>query len=518
MPDEVTNDTEKQQLKAQNELLKRENELLKEKIDLLIRRLFGVKSEKLDPGQLELLLSQAEEGTGLGKAEASAPTEAEPIVEKFKATLKDQRKTEHRERWPKDLPVVEEILEPEEVKANPALFRFIGQEVSETLDYEPARFLRRRIVRRKYVHRIQIDQAPIIAALPESLQERCVAAPGLLAQLVVSKFCDHLPLYRQEQIYWNRHRVWLPRASQARWMGLCAQWLYPVYQQIKSSIMNGRYIQVDETPIRYLDPGNGKCAQGYLWVAGQPGGDVIFDWHTTRAATCLQKLVPLDFNGTLQCDGYTAYDRFASLRAQEGKPLTLAGCFAHVRRGFLEALDQAPKQAGWILLQIGHLYRIERKLRRQNAGAQLRQADRASQSRMIYARIHRVLERWQRSGRILPQSSLGKAISYALGQWQSLEVYLKDGTIEIDNNLVENAIRPTALGKKNWLFFGDADAGRRSAVLYTIVECCRRRGLDPYAYLRDLLTRLPTLTNWQIKGVTPQAWAKAKITAVPKVA
>ena len=137
---------------------------------------------------------------------------------------------------------------------------------------------------------------------------------------------------------------------------------------------------------------------------------------------------------------------------------------------------------------------------------------------MIYARIHRVLKRWQRSGRILPQSGLGKAISYALGQWDSLEVYLKDGTIEIDNNLVENAIRPTALGKKNWLFFGDAQAGNRSAVLYTIVECCRRRGVEPFAYLRDLLTRLPTLTNWQIKDVTPQAWAKAKITAVPKVA
>src|SRR5260370_26816699 len=121
--------------------------------------------------------------------------------------------------------------------------------------------------------------------------------------------------------------------------------------------------------------------------------------------------------------------------------------FAHVRRGFFEALDQSPKQAGWVLLQMGHLYGIERKLRCQGAGAELRQADRASQSRMIYARIHRVLERWQRSGRILPQSSFGKAISYALGQWESLEVYLKDGTIEIDNNLVENAIRPTALGK-----------------------------------------------------------------------
>src|SRR5882757_3572945 len=183
-----------------------------------------------------------------------------------------------------------------------------------------------------------------------------------------------------------------------------------------------------------------------------------------------------------------------------------------------EALDQAPKQAGWILLQIGHLYRIERKLRRQNAGAQLRQADRASQSRMIYARIHRVLERWQRSGRILPQSSLGKAISYALGQWQSLEVYLKDGTIEIDNNLVENAIRPTALGKKNWLFFGDAQAGNRSAVIYSIIESCRRHGVEPYTYLCDVLRRLPSMTNWQIKDITPKAWARSRKELTQKTA
>jgi hypothetical protein len=129
---------------------------------------------------------------------------------------------------------------------------------------------------------------------------------------------------------------------------------------------------------------------------------------------------------------------------------------------------------------------------------------------MIYERLHRVLTAWQLGGRILPQSSLGKAIRYALGQWASLAVYLDDGTIEIDNNLVENAIRPTAVGKKNWLFFGDAQAGQRSAVLYTIIENCRRRGVEPFTYLRDVLTRLPQMTNWQIKGVTPKAWAKTK--------
>jgi transposase len=176
-----------------------------------------------------------------------------------------------------------------------------------------------------------------------------------------------------------------------------------------------------------------------------------------------------------------------------------------VRRSFFEALEQAPQQAGWVLLQIGHLYTIERGLRQTRAGPRLREATRASQSRMIYARLHRALTAWQSRGHILPQSGLGKAISYTLGQWASLAVYLQDGTIEIDNNLVENAIRPTAVGKKNWLFFGDAEAGQRGAILYTLVESCRRRGVEAYAYLRDVLSRLPQLTNWQIKDITPKA-------------
>jgi transposase len=518
--EELTNPAELiEVLRAQNQQLRAENKLLKEKVDLLVRRIFGVKSEKLDPGQLELLLNQM--GTDPGKAVASAQAEAAPLLEAVKAAPRPQERKPcpaRRERWPEDLPVVEEILDPEEVKAHPHAFRCIGQEVSETLDYEPARFFRWRLIRRKYVERLELDQPPLIAPLPESLQQRCVAAPGLLAQLIVSKFCDHVPLYRQEQIYWTRHQVWLPRASQARWLGLCTEWLAPIYQQIKAELMGGDYLQVDETPIRYLEPGNGKALQGYLWVASQPGGDVVFEWHPSRAATCLQALIPPAFSGTLQCDGYAAYDRFASLRAQTGKGLTLAGCWAHVRRSFFEALEQAPQQAGWVLLQIGHLYTIERGLRQKRAGPRLRQATRASQSRMIYERLHRALTAWQSRGRILPQSSLGKAISYTLGQWASLAVYLQDGTIEIDNNLVENAIRPSAVGKKNWLFFGDAEAGQRGAILYTLVESCRRRGVEAYAYLRDVLSRLPQLTNWQIKDITPKAWAKSKTAARSKAA
>ncbi len=477
------------QKEAQNRLLQAENErqsqeikLLKEKIDLLLRRLFGSKSEKLDAAQLELLLKDLE----LGKAAASAEkAEATPNVEALKPVARASAKKQRRERWPKDLPVEQEVIEPTEVRDNPEAFRCIGEELTEMLDFQPAKFFRRQIIRRKFVRRDEAELAPVIAPLPESLQQRCIAAPGLLAQVIVSKYCDHLPLYRQEQIYWDRHQVWLPRQSMARWIQLASEWLKPIYRQIKDQMMRGSYIQVDETPIRYLDPGNGKTGQGYLWVAHRPGQDVLFEWYTTREAKCLDKLIPIDLSGTIQCDGYSAYDRFARHRAIQGKPVLLAGCWAHARRGFYEALDHAPKEAAWILIQIGHLYDIERNLRRQRAGSMLRDAY------------------------FLPRSTMGKAVSYTLAQWESLEVYLKEPEIEIDNNLVENAIRPTALGKKNWLFFGDADAGERSAIIYSIIESCRRHGLEPYTYLRDVLTRLPTMTNRQIKDIVPKAWAAA---------
>lgn len=502
-------------LEAAQQQMSQEIKLLKEKIDILIRRLFGSKSEKLDAAQLELLLKEDQ----LGKADASAEkAEATPSVESLKPVAKRSEKNQRRERWPKDLAVEQEVIEPAEVRDNPEAFRCIGEEVTEMLDYQPAKFFRRQIIRRKFVRREQSDLAPVIAPLPESLQQRCIAAPGLLAQVIVSKYCDHLPLYRQEQIYWGRHRVWLPRQSLARWVQLASEWLKPIYRQIKDQMMRGSYLQVDETPIRYLDPGNGKTGLGYLWVAHRPGEDVLFEWYTTGEAKCLDKLIPLDFGGTIQCDGYSAYDRFARQRTSAGKPVLLAGCWAHARRGFYEAFDQAAKEAGWILVQIGHLYEIERRLRRQQAGPALREAYRTSQSKPVCRRVHRVLQRWYLTRRFLPKSTMGKAVSYALGQWKSLEVYLKEPEIEIDNNLVENAIRPTALGKKNWLFFGDADAGQRSAIIYSIIESCRRHGIEPYTYLHDVLTRLPSMTNRQIKDVVPKAWAAARRSTAPRAA
>jgi len=495
VPDEVT------QLRELVARLQRENSLLRQKIDALARRLFGSSSEQLDPKQLELVLQMA-----------STPTEPAPVATPAAPPLSEktrQPKPMRAPRIPENLPVVEEVIEPKEASEAPQEWRCIGEEVSEQLDYEPARFLRRRIVRKKYVYVSDPDRAPIIASLPEKLRERGIAAPGLLAHILVSKYCDHLPLYRQEQIYSQRHKINIPRQTLARWVELCADWLRPIYEQIRTGVLGGGYAQVDETPVAYLAPGHGQTRQGYLWTLARPGGDVCYQWETGRGAECLERLIPSTFKGVLQCDGYSAYRAFA----QKRDGIVLAGCLAHARRKFHEALAQAPRQAGWFLRQIQALYRIESRLRESRqggSGPNLRLAVRSSESRVILQRMGKALARLKASRQHLPQSLLGQAIDYALGQWSALEVFLSDGRVEIDNNIVENAIRPTAVGKKNWLFMGEAGAGQRGAVIYTVVESCRRRKIDPYAYLRDVLTRLPSATTAQVGDLLPERWGQSR--------
>ena len=265
----------------------------------------------------------------------------------------------------------------------------------------------------------------------------------------------------------------------------------------------------------------------------RPGGDTVFQWHTSRAAACLESLIPEKWKGTIQCDGYSAYDAFAEKR---GKAITLVSCMAHIRRDIFEAKEETPIRAGWLLRQIQNLYQMEKRLREQRAGPALRAAIRAAQAAPIMKRMEKALLRFKAGGRHLPRAAFGKALNYALGQWPAMEQYLKDGRVEIDNNQTENAIClsrprllrpsgslrlavsapprgsgcPTAVGKKNWLFIGDAGAGETSATLYTIIESARRRGLDPEAYLTDLLTRLPALKRSDLINHTPAAWAKAQ--------
>jgi transposase len=485
------------ELRQANLLLQQENALLRQKVDLLIRRVFGKSSEKMSAGQLDLFLLGEDPAK---KADASWLEEA--TVKQSKP--KTARGPRGKARWPEDLPVVEEVIEPEEVKANPGDWRRIGEERSERLDFQPAHFFRQVTVRPKYVERGLPEAAPVIAEMPHCLQERGTAGPGLLAQILVAKYCDHLPLYRQEQIYHRRHGVWLPRQNLATWVELCAFWLQPIYELIKTGVFGGGYAQVDETPIKYLVPGLGKTEQGYLWTVCRPGHGVLFEWKTSRAAECLEKIIPVNFRGQLQCDGYSAYGAFANRR--EG--IELVACLAHIRREIYAAKDQAPQAVGFLLKHIQNLYGIERRLRRHRSGPALRQAVREAESRPIFLRLQKTLIAIK--ARYLPKSAMGAAIAYALSQFPRLELWLQHGQLEIDNNLVENAIRPTALGKKNWMFFGDAGAGQRSAVIYTIIENCRLGGIDPFAYVRDVLTRLPASTNQNIAELTPQSWAKSR--------
>ena len=479
---------------------------LRQKLDALARRLFGKKSEQLDSAQLQLLFQELEApGPAVGKGLGPLAPEAAPARPK-----QAQPRRDRTPRVPAHLPVIEEVIVPPQVQAAPGAWRQMGEEITERLDFEPARFFCHRTIRPKYVRRGELDAVPVIAPLPPCILEKSIATPGLVAQILVAKYCDHLPLYRQEVIYQSRHGVTLTRQTMGEWVGVAADWLRLIYEAIRREVLAGGYAQVDETPIRYLEPGHGETKLGYFWVCHRPGGDSVFAWDTSRAATCLEKIIPVDFAGKIQCDGYTAYDAFA-----RGRPdIELAGCWAHVRRKFFAAQAQGCRRSYLVLHLLKNLCRTEDKLRATRAGPKVRALTRALESAPVVRRLHLRLLLWQKDRRILPKSLLGQAIAYALGQWPSLLLYLDDGRVEIDNNLVENAIRPTALGKKNWLFIGAAQAGERGAIIYTIIESCRRRGIDPYAYLRDVLTRLPSMTTSQIKDVTPAAWAKAQRTAL----
>ena len=487
-----------EELLEENARLRKENELLRQKLELLIHRVFGRKSEQLDERQLKLLLGDLEQpGSPAASVEAAIP----------EAVSKPRRPHKPRApRCPDNLPVETEVIDPAPVTGNPEAYRQIGEEVSEQLDYEPGRFLKRVLVRRTWVKRNDPDAVPLTAPLPAKLKERGLLAPGLLAHITVSKYADHLPLNRQEQIYQQRHDVYLPRQTLARGVELVADWLRPVADQTLAEQLADGYVQIDETPVKYLEPGHGQTRQGYFWVLRGRSG-TVYHWADGRGHEHLLELLPANYEGLVQCDAYSAYR--AMLEKRPG--VKLAGCWAHARRRFIEALAQKerPRRNGWIVHQISLLYAIEKRLRESRAGPALRVAVRCSESKPIIARLKKLM---LKMADLPPKSLTGEAVNYALAQWRLLEVYLDHGVLEIDNNRVENAIRPAALGRKNWLFIGAEVAGWRSAVIYTIIQSCKANGVEPYAYLKDVLTRLPSMTNQQIPSITPKAWAQAQRT------
>lgn len=473
--------------------LQTENRLLRQKLDQYIRHYFGgQRNEALDKAQLELLLAGLSNVITLPvpepkPASAPRPGHSHPVR---RALAEDQLETQ------------EIVIEPAEVQAQPEGWRKISEERTTQLDWVAPKIIKRVFVRPRYVKAEHFA----LAALPPQPIEQGMAGPGLLAQIVVSKYEYHQPLYRQEKLFRQQFGLELSRKTMGDWVEQVAQLIAPVYRVIREELQAGTYLQADETPIRYLDPDvKGKSQQGYLWTYSRPGGDVLFEWRTSRSREGPEQFLKM-FRGKLQTDGYAAYESLA----RERKDLILVGCWAHARRGFHEALGES-KLAAWFVRQIGLLYAVEKKLRRAHrggAGPALRHAVRAWQSQPVLERLHRAMKLVRQ--RTLPQGLLGQAIDYALIRWEALTRYVEDGALEIDNNLIENAIRPSALGKKNWLFIGHPSAGERSAILYTLLGSCRQHEINPFDYLKDLFTRLPAAKITEIKAFTPAAWAKAK--------
>jgi len=331
-----------------------------------------------------------------------------------------------------------------------------------------------------------------------------MVGPALLAEILVNKYEYHQPLFRQEKKFRQQFGVELSRKTMGDWVKQAAELLKPVYRAIREDLQKGSYLQADETPIRYLHPDvKGQSQKGWLWVYSRPGGDVFFEWRLTRSREGPEEFLK-NFKGRLQTDGYYVYESLAKQRPGE---LTLAACWAHCRRGFHDAVAEN-KLAAWFIRQIGQLYATKKCLRDKEAGPKLRSAIRSWQSRPVLERLRRAMELVRR--RTLPEGLLGSAIDYALKRWEALTRFVDDGVLEIDCNLVENSIRPSAIGKKNFLFVGHPEAGERRAVIYTLLGSCRRHGINPFDYLNDLFTRLPAAKITEIEEFTPAAWAKSQ--------
>jgi transposase len=492
---------ENARLRADLDRVLLENQLLRDKINLMIARLFDKSSESIDPSQLELFDSDAAK-----KAAAAAPADPGPAAETPARDTAAKERASRRQRDLSHLPVEETVLTSDEVAANPGAYRLIERIVTDRHDYQPGRILIQRTVREVHVAKDDPDAAPVKPAAPPSLG--LAATPRFAAYVTASKYCHHRPHYRTEAILLRRHGVRIPRHTLCHSDKVVADTLEPLYKLIHLGLLQTGNLQADETPVRYLDPGKGKTSTGYFWVIHGPRcgikGDILYQWHSSRKAACLDELLP-DYQGNLQTDAYAGYAAWADRR--DG--IALASCWAHARREFHEALKIGQRLAAGPVAIIAKLYQIETALRESRATADRRAEVRRQQSTPVLEILKGELLALRQRPEVLPKSRLGRAIDYTLTLWDRLLLFVERGEIEIDNNLTDG-IRPTAVGKKNWLFVGSETTGQRAAIIYTMVECAKRHGHNPEAWLTDVLERLPGMTNQDdLSVLLPAHWQPA---------
>ena len=468
---------------------------LTHEIAALKRYRFGKKGEQLSGVQGTLLEEAVAEDIG------AIETELELLAGVPLATRTTRQAK--RRPMPEHLPRIEYRHEPENTTCQCGCqLQRIGEDVSEKLDFIPGVLQVERHVRGKWVCKQcqTLTQAPV----PAHVIDKGLPSAGLLAHVLVAKYADHLPLYRQESIF-ERAGMKLARSTLADWVGTCGVHLQPLADALRQAILAHRVVHADETPVQMLKPGTKKTHRAYLWAYApgvfEPLKAVVYDFTEGRAGEHARSFLG-DWQGSLICDDYSGY------KACFTQGVTEIGCMAHARRKFFELRASNKSQlAEQALHYIGQLYEVERQVK------ELTSDDRRRLRQEKAKPLAHALHAWMlaQRQRVPDGSATAKALDYSLKRWSALTRYLDDGQLPIDNNHIEQQIRPIAIGRNNWLFAGSLRAGKRAAAIMTLVQSARLNGHDPYAYLKDVLTRLPTQPASRIGELLPHNWTPQSI-------
>lgn len=480
------------ELLAQLEKSREQEKQLQQRIQELVQKLFGRSSEKIHPNQLPLI--------DLEGLQAAAEAIEEPVEEAPPAPRR-RRRGHGRRRLEKDLPRRRKVYELSEAERlcpccqDP--MQPIREEVSEQLDYEPASLYVTEHVRLVYGCSGGCDEAVAMGEKPPQPIEKGLPGAGLLSHVMVSKYCDHLPLYRQERIF-RRQGAEVSRKTMGDWVAAVSDRVAPIVEILKDEALKSHVLGTDDTPVPVQGRKKGRTATGRLWIyiGDEDHPAVVFDYTPTRARDGPEKFLE-NFSGYLQADGYSGYDRIYRDRS-----VIEVGCWMHARRYFYKAAQAQPARPCEALAWIRQLYLIERE------GKDLSPEKRLELRREKAVPVLEKLAEWreEQAYQTPPKSPLGEALTYAHNQWAALCRYTEDGRLPIDNGRTERALRGVAIGRKNWLFAGSDAGGERAARLYSLIGTCRRLDLDPFAYLRDLLDRLPTQPTDRLHELTPAAW------------
>jgi len=488
-----------QTITTQNQKITKQNDkiiYLEEQLNWLKRQIFGKKSER----DVSSINENQPEFEGFEKLEVTdQPTKPVAGHERRQPNRKGQESIV----LPKDLPVETVIIDiPEEQKickeTGVSLVR-IGEETTLKLTYKPGSFYLKEIIRPKYAHPQQEEKGIFTAELPDTLLPKCRADESFLAFILTKKFADHMPLYRIcEEL--QRHRITISRKLLSQWVIRCGMALMPLYKEMKKLILQSGNIFIDETPVKIQE--KVKCNTGYMWViVGGHGADPPYRIYDFRENRCHDNVIDIlsDYRGNLHSDKYGAYERLGQLKIVNWCP-----CYSHIRRKFFEAETGDPIFRQWVLRKIKYLFMLERVAWARSPEERLR--IRQEQEIPLIEELITKIKGKLTDGRILPKSKLREALGYFCGLIPYLKNYTKCAWARLDNNVAERAIRPLAIGRKNWLFFGSIEGGEAGAVILSLIQTCRGLGINPMEYLEDVMRRLMSHNAQKLHELLPDQW------------